>query len=216
MDEAPFRSFRCRGRSTARVRRPAATGPPPWSRAPGAWRRSASIACSARRAWSCARFRSTSDARRDRRRRLSRRRRQSAAGPRSRRAGGGRLSRRGRRAELAPPRRPVLVVDDSLTTRMLEQSILESAGYEVDVAMSARGGARERAPQALCAVSRRCRNAGHGRLRLRRARSRRPGDPRHPGDPGDLAQRARRIASAGATSARKATSSRASSIRSSS
>jgi two-component system chemotaxis sensor kinase CheA len=37
----------------------------------------------------------------------------------------------------APVRRPVLVVDDSLTTRMLEQSILESAGYEVDVAVSA-------------------------------------------------------------------------------
>jgi two-component system chemotaxis sensor kinase CheA len=35
----------------------------------------------------------------------------------------------------APPR-PVLVVDDSLTTRMLEQSILESAGYDVDVALS--------------------------------------------------------------------------------
>ena len=34
-------------------------------------------------------------------------------------------------------RRPVLVVDDSLTTRMLEQSILESAGYEVEVASSA-------------------------------------------------------------------------------
>jgi two-component system chemotaxis sensor kinase CheA len=33
--------------------------------------------------------------------------------------------------------RPVLVVDDSLTTRMLEQSILESAGYEVHVAASA-------------------------------------------------------------------------------
>jgi two-component system, chemotaxis family, sensor kinase CheA len=30
----------------------------------------------------------------------------------------------------------VLVVDDSLTTRMLEQSILESAGYDVDVAAS--------------------------------------------------------------------------------
>ena len=30
----------------------------------------------------------------------------------------------------------VLVVDDSLTTRMLEQSILESVGYEVDVAAS--------------------------------------------------------------------------------
>jgi two-component system chemotaxis sensor kinase CheA len=38
--------------------------------------------------------------------------------------------------DAAPERRPVLVVDDSLTTRMLEQSILESAGYEVDVASS--------------------------------------------------------------------------------
>ena len=34
------------------------------------------------------------------------------------------------------PKRQVLVVDDSLTTRMLEQSILESAGYDVDVAVS--------------------------------------------------------------------------------
>jgi two-component system chemotaxis sensor kinase CheA len=34
------------------------------------------------------------------------------------------------------PRLPVLIVDDSLTTRMLEQSILESAGFEVDMAMS--------------------------------------------------------------------------------
>ena len=33
-------------------------------------------------------------------------------------------------------RQPLLVVDDSLTTRMLEQSILESAGYTVDVAVS--------------------------------------------------------------------------------
>ncbi len=31
---------------------------------------------------------------------------------------------------------PILVVDDSLTTRMLEQSILESAGYAVDLAVS--------------------------------------------------------------------------------
>ncbi|HEV8313115.1 MAG TPA: response regulator [Burkholderiaceae bacterium] len=41
----------------------------------------------------------------------------------------------------APPlereRVPVLVIDDSLTTRMLEQSILESAGYEVHAAVSA-------------------------------------------------------------------------------
>ncbi len=33
-------------------------------------------------------------------------------------------------------RASVLVIDDSLTTRMLEQSILESAGYEVEVATS--------------------------------------------------------------------------------
>ncbi|MGA8613657.1 MAG: response regulator [Xanthobacteraceae bacterium] len=38
--------------------------------------------------------------------------------------------------DLAAAKRPVLVVDDSLTTRMLEQSILESAGYDVDVASS--------------------------------------------------------------------------------
>jgi two-component system chemotaxis sensor kinase CheA len=35
-----------------------------------------------------------------------------------------------------PTRRSVLVVDDSLTTRMLEQSILEAAGYDVDLAVS--------------------------------------------------------------------------------
>jgi two-component system chemotaxis sensor kinase CheA len=38
--------------------------------------------------------------------------------------------------EPMPSVHPVLVVDDSLTTRMLEQSILESAGYEVDAAVS--------------------------------------------------------------------------------
>lgn len=35
------------------------------------------------------------------------------------------------------PLKPILVVDDSLTTRMLEQSILESAGYTVQLATSA-------------------------------------------------------------------------------
>lgn len=47
----------------------------------------------------------------------------------------------------APKRAPVLVVDDSLTTRMLEQNILESAGYEVEVATSgeeALGKARDK------------------------------------------------------------------------
>jgi two-component system chemotaxis sensor kinase CheA len=38
------------------------------------------------------------------------------------------------------PRRPVLVIDDSMTTRMLEKSILEAAGYEVDLAQSAEEG----------------------------------------------------------------------------
>lgn len=37
-------------------------------------------------------------------------------------------------------KQPVLVIDDSLTTRMLEKSILESAGYEVDVASSGEEG----------------------------------------------------------------------------
>ena len=39
------------------------------------------------------------------------------------------------------PRKPnVLVIDDSLTTRMLEQSILESAGYRVELATNAEEG----------------------------------------------------------------------------
>jgi two-component system chemotaxis sensor kinase CheA len=40
----------------------------------------------------------------------------------------------------AAARAPVLIIDDSLTTRMLEQSILESAGYTVDLAESAEEG----------------------------------------------------------------------------
>ncbi|WP_033344191.1 hybrid sensor histidine kinase/response regulator [Catenuloplanes japonicus] len=42
--------------------------------------------------------------------------------------------------EAPPEGRPILVVDDSLTTRMLEQSILESAGYQVDLAASGEEG----------------------------------------------------------------------------
>jgi two-component system chemotaxis sensor kinase CheA len=59
-------------------------------------------------------------------------------------------AQRGDASELdpTPQRRPVLVVDDSLTTRMLEQSILESAGYEVDVALSGE--------EALDTVRRKC------------------------------------------------------------
>lgn len=37
-------------------------------------------------------------------------------------------------AEQAPPRRRILVVDDSITTRTLEKNILEAAGYEVELA----------------------------------------------------------------------------------
>jgi len=56
----------------------------------------------------------------------------------------------------APAKRPVLVVDDSLTTRMLEKSILESAGYDVDVASSGEEGLdlarRKRFALILCDV----------------------------------------------------------------
>jgi two-component system chemotaxis sensor kinase CheA len=48
----------------------------------------------------------------------------------------GRFSEPAARAE----RPSILVIDDSLTTRMLEQSILESAGYTVDTASSAEEG----------------------------------------------------------------------------
>jgi two-component system chemotaxis sensor kinase CheA len=43
---------------------------------------------------------------------------------------------------------PILIVDDSLTTRMLEQSILESAGYAVEVASSAEQGLEKAARRA--------------------------------------------------------------------
>jgi two-component system chemotaxis sensor kinase CheA len=44
------------------------------------------------------------------------------------------------KSDEARPRRPVLVIDDSMTTRMLEKSILEAAGYEVDLAQSGEEG----------------------------------------------------------------------------
>jgi two-component system chemotaxis sensor kinase CheA len=55
--------------------------------------------------------------------------------------------KKGIAAASVPTRLPILVIDDSLTTRMLEQSILESAGYVVHLAASAEEGlekARER------------------------------------------------------------------------
>jgi len=50
--------------------------------------------------------------------------------------------------------RSLLVIDDSLTTRMLEQSILELAGYRVDTASSAEEGLQraQQAPYALFLV----------------------------------------------------------------
>src|SRR5581483_3174970 len=43
-------------------------------------------------------------------------------------------------ADEASPALPILVIDDSLTTRMLEQSIFEMEGYSVDLASSAEEG----------------------------------------------------------------------------
>ena len=56
------------------------------------------------------------------------------------------LREAGASVEERAPEVPVLVIDDSLTTRMLQQSILESAGYLVDLAVSAEE-ALERARQ---------------------------------------------------------------------
>lgn len=61
-----------------------------------------------------------------------------------------------RLATVAPevPLDPILIVDDSLTTRMLEQSVLESAGYRVELAASAEEGLAmvARKPYALALV----------------------------------------------------------------
>ena len=54
--------------------------------------------------------------------------------------GGALNRRRGNGKEAAAPCPPILIVDDSLTTRMLESSILESAGYQVAQATSAEEG----------------------------------------------------------------------------
>jgi two-component system chemotaxis sensor kinase CheA len=45
--------------------------------------------------------------------------------------------------ERVEPPLPILVIDDSLTTRMLEQSILESAGYQVELAVSGEDALRK-------------------------------------------------------------------------
>ncbi len=64
----------------------------------------------------------------------------------------------GRRVVVTPatpePLAPILIVDDSLTTRMLEQSVLESAGYRVELAASAEEGLAmaARKPYALALV----------------------------------------------------------------
>jgi len=50
------------------------------------------------------------------------------------------LAARAAHAGVAAPPRPLLVVDDSLTTRMLESSILEAAGYTVALAASGEQG----------------------------------------------------------------------------
>ncbi|KQV46722.1 MULTISPECIES: hybrid sensor histidine kinase/response regulator [unclassified Duganella] len=51
------------------------------------------------------------------------------------------LAAHARRDSAAPgPDKPILVVDDSLTTRMLERSILEAAGYRVELAACAEEG----------------------------------------------------------------------------
>lgn len=52
------------------------------------------------------------------------------------------VARRPAEAATAPARRRLLVVDDSVTTRTLEKSILEAAGYEVATAVDGEAGWR--------------------------------------------------------------------------
>ena len=56
----------------------------------------------------------------------------------------------GRPAPVSAPRLPILVVDDSLTTRMLERSILESAGWEVELAASGEEGLEKARARRFC------------------------------------------------------------------
>ncbi len=86
--------------------------------------------------------------------------------PRALVAAVGRASRTRASEPARPP--PILVVDDSPTTRLLEQSILESAGYDVELAVSAEDALARLARGTLRDVARRRRDAGHGRLRVDR------------------------------------------------
>ena len=109
---------------------------------------------------------------------------------------------------------PVLVIDDSLTTRMLEQSILESAGYAVEVAPCPpkKRSRRQRPDATACSLSTSKCPAWSGFEFLAND----PRDPalrRDPGHPGDVAQRRRRSPTRHARLARARTSSRASSIK---
>ena len=207
---APLPAARARPRRAApRPRSAARSWSASWScgrRAPR-WR-SASTGSSARPTSSCGRCRRSSAADAGGRRRVARRRGQPAAGARSRgpRRRGASASRRARRRGRPARGAPILVVDDSLTTRMLEQSILESAGYEVELAVSAEEALEKAPARPLRPVHRRRRDAGHGRLRVRRAHARRPAPARDPGDPGHVARRRPRTAGAGARPARAPTS----------
>ena len=79
-------------------------------------------------------------------------------------AGGGRAVRRGKKR--------ILVADDSVTTRTLEKSILEAAGYEVAAAADG-AAAWQTAPGARRRPARQRRgDAAHGRLRADRGGAR--------------------------------------------
>ena len=93
-------------------------------------------------------------------------------------------------------------------------SILESAGYEVDLAASGEEALEQGAAARVRAVPRRRRDARHGRLHVRRADPGRPGAARRAGDPGQLARLGRGPAARRARSAPARTWSRASSTRS--
>ena len=158
-------------------------------------------------------------AERDRRRRLARRRGQPAAGPRPRWPGR-RSARTDGRASAEPTRR--CEASGAGRRRFADDA---HAGAEHPRIRGLRGRRRRCRPRRRSRAPARKRYAlflvdvempGMDGFTFVETHSRRPGAARHSGDPGHLARRRPKTASAAATSAPRATSSRASSIRPSS
>ena len=107
---------------------------------------------------------------------------------------------------LAKQARDILVVDDSVTSRMLLKNILETAGYRVKTASDGLDALTALRTAALRSGGIGCADAAHGRLRSRRPHSGDPDPQRHSRHPRDRPGIRRRIAPAGSRPAPPPTS----------